>query len=161
MVKLPEPLFFKQGYVTLPVKVVGIPKKLVVKGVEVYAKAEFHVSILKVEKYLPAVVEKVKIYEDEAQNEILRTVSEFVKKNPLKFERLIDEFRFVEEAENKTVIVMCQVQNVDKLYDHLRLTLTIDLQTQPTHITLYTLDNGNGIGLTDQTELSNLSEVLD
>ena len=56
---------------------------------------------------------------------------------------------------------MVSLENIDELFDFLRSKHGVDFPTQPTHITMYTLQPEAGIGILSQAELARDSVTVD
>jgi hypothetical protein len=85
---------------------------------------------------------------------------DFVQKNPIELLRYRDEYRFMAEDEKRAVVIMCDVSNLDKFFDHLNSKYKLTLEYPPTHVTLYTLQPNVGIFMTDSADLQKLSKII-
>lgn len=76
---------------------------------------------------------------------------------------LKDEFKVVRREERRTIVQMCDVSAMDEFYSRLEGLLGIPEQTierPPAHITLYTGEDGKGIGLFTQEHVDDLAEDI-
>ncbi len=71
----------------------------------------------------------------------------------------LNDFRYVEEKAKKTIIVRCLVSNLDKLFAELRRVFGVTMETQPAHITLYTLQKNAGIHINSMALMESLERV--
>ncbi|HEX8591435.1 MAG TPA: hypothetical protein VF696_01645 [Candidatus Paceibacterota bacterium] len=137
---------YGQGYIGLPVTVEGLPQEISVGEINLQAKSTFHVSLLCV-KYL------IRKYGESVEQDLLSLFCEFTRENSVSFVRYTGEFRFAEMMERKSIIAMCEVSNLESFFELARRELRISLQSQPTHVTLYTLQPELGIGLNTQRDI--------
>ncbi len=131
-----------------------------IQNINFFAKKEFHISILATKKYIPLLSQKLKITKEQALSTILSEVDKFVTKVPIKFAAFSDEIRMAKREDRSSLIAAVKVSNIELLYDYLRTAFKMSFEAQPTHITLYTLENGLGIGINDIDELNRLSARL-
>lgn len=128
-----------------------LPTSIEVDGHTLILKSEFHISLVCAVRLAPLINKRGS---DKVAAEIIEAFDGFVKEQPLTDYELSGELRLVKRDEKKTVIVMAKVPNLDKFFDSLRRKYNVDLPTQPTHITLYTLPPDNiGIGILSDEEL--------
>jgi hypothetical protein len=81
------------------------------------------------------------------ENEILERFCAYIKNNDVSLVRLNDEFRFAQKNERKSLIVRCEISNLQGFFIELSEQFGFTIPLQPTHITLYTLQPNAGIGL--------------
>ncbi len=146
---------FSKGYIMLPVEIGNIPDKIIVEGEELQRKSTFHVSLLCVKNILeghPA---------SDLEAKIIELFCNFVAGNDLAFIKYTGEFRLAKFEDRKTMIARCEVSNLDKLFKYLSDNLGFEIPTQPTHVTLYTLQPDIGIGLNSEAELEAKSIIVD
>lgn len=130
----------------LPVKV-KIPAEINVEGVNYYAKKEFHVSLLAVENYSET-------------EKIITLTKEYLKNNDISFGKFLDEFRMANRDDRSSVVKMVKVNGLKELLDYLSKNLKINIEYPPTHVTLYTLENGLGIGINNKADLEKLTKPI-
>ncbi|QQG50034.1 MAG: hypothetical protein HZB70_00395 [Candidatus Berkelbacteria bacterium] len=148
------------GYVGLPYETPLIASTLEIDGETLVKKSEFHMSIFCVKKYAPEMAQLKGVSEEDAEQTILEEASRLLKQFPISIEQFKDEFRLAEERDKKTVVVMCQAKNLQEFFDGMRQALGMDFLNQPTHVTLYTRENGSGIGLPDPEEVAKITRLL-
>ena len=147
---------FGNGYILMPIVLDGLPRTVQVEGCELSLKSNFHASLVGV-KYI---VERYGQEIDDIQNKCLEIFCDVMREHPIIFLRFTGEFRFVAQGEKKTLVAMCELSNIDSFFNMLRQTLGIEVDTQPTHVTLYTLQPDAGIGITSQEQLKNRTKVV-
>jgi hypothetical protein len=162
MYQIPSPYVFDKGYLFIPCSLTGLVPDITTDGEMLVVKPNyhFHMSILAVKKYVPLLAEQEKISLEEAEQVILSACSDALKKYPIKVTTLTKEFRVAEEELKKTLVAMCEAQDIEKFFTTIREAVHFDFPTQPTHITLFTREGVPGIGLTSTEELHQLSRAL-
>ena len=140
---------YEGGYIALPIEVGELPESINVEGVSLEKKSSFHVSLFCVKHLL----EKL----PDVEQKTLDFFCSFVKENDISFIRFTDKFRFAQSDERKTVIALCEISNLKKLSEALGQELGIKIQSQPTHVTLYTLQPDFGIGLNSSNDIKQKS----
>lgn len=144
-----------KGYIYMPIKIADtLPKSIEVEGNTLILKSSFHASLLCVKNIL---AEQNK----ELEQKIIESFCKFASENDISFVKFTGEFRFSEFEERKTILARCEISNLEKFSNQLSKELNIEIPTQPTHITLYTLQSDLGIGLNSFTELEEKSRVID
>ncbi len=146
---------YGKGYIYMPFEINGLPEKMKVEGVELQVQTSFHVSLLCLKDILEKYPDKV------SEEEIIKTFCEFVSKNDVSFLKIKNEFRFVEFEERKSLVVMCDISGMDDLFQVLQNKFDVRIPLQPTHITLYTLKQNEGIGMTSYRQLGERSILID
>jgi len=136
-------------YIVLPIEIGNLPEKISVEGNELLLKSEFHVSLVCIKRLIEPYGEAAA----DIEQKILELFCAFVSKNAISFLTYKDEFRLAVFEERKSIIVLCDVSNLDKFPQLLKSELGIEISIQPTHITLYTLEPDAGIGLNSKAEM--------
>lgn len=157
---LPDPYVYKLGYIILYLPSIDIAPKLNIDNEVLYAKDKFHMSILGVKEYIGKLSKKLTISEEEAETIIMRESAKILKDNPISFSRFKDDIRLVKESDKKTIAIMCEADGVESFFNKLKKVLKIEMATQPVHSTVYTREDGRGIGMINQKELSEFSRPL-
>lgn len=73
------------------------------------------------------------------------------------------ETRRAVKGEAETIIRMCDVEGISEYLSQVASELGLpadSIEPSPTHITVYTLENGKGIGIANQEQLQALTQVL-
>lgn len=143
---------YSKGYIVLSVIIENLPEEVLVQGETLRRKSSFHVSLLCVKNLLSENAHLEQVLLDE--------FCSFVKDTDISFLSYTGEFRLAHDDERKSLVALCDVRNLTKLFDVLSEKLGIDIPYQPTHVTLYTLQPNMGIGLNSLTEMNSKSEVV-
>lgn len=73
------------------------------------------------------------------------------------------ETRHAVKGEAETIIRMCDVEGMSEYFSRVAAALGLpegSIEAPPTHVTVYTLENGQGIGIPNQEQLQALTTVL-
>ncbi len=141
---------FGDGYIYLPLEINNIPKEIKINEYNLSLKSSFHCSLVCVKRILP-----------EQEAEIIKYFCEFVSNNELSFLNFKNEFRLVKRDDRVSVVVMCEISNIEKFFQELGEKYNTKIEIQPTHVTIYTLQPDKGIGILDNTELQNISSLVE
>ena len=146
----------KEDTIGLPVSFSGLPEKINIEDYELFLKTTFHASLICAGK----IIEKNNLTIPDFVNKVVADFCEFTKHTSIDFARCRNEFRFVAENERRTVVVMCDISNLNKFFDLINQKYSLRLEYPPTHITLYTLQPNIGIFLTDASDLNRLTKMI-
>ena len=147
------------GYISLRnFDLQNLPETISVDSYELLKKGEFHVSIMALKNLAPMLNPE---NPEQASEQLEQDFLEFVKTHDLTDFRLTGEYQLVTRDERVTVVAMVELKNINELFDYLRSKHGVDFPTQPTHITMYTLQPEAGIGILSQDELTDSSLVVD
>ena len=136
---------------------VDLPNEVTVNGKNLRRKSEFHVSLMALKHILPFInADDVGVTENNLVQDFLdyqrsALLTEFI---------LTGELRYVQRDERKTIVAMVSAPKIEDLFEQLREKYEAKIPTQPTHITLYTLQPEAGIGLFSQKELTRDSKEI-
>lgn len=148
---------FNNNVISLPVSIKGLPKQIEVEGYTLSLRSAFHISLVCIGK----IKEKYNISISDFEEKVIDDFCNFHKEKNIILKNYRNEFRFVNEGERKTVVVMCGVSNLDSFFDFLNKKYNLKLEYPPTHVTLYTLQPDAGIFLVDSSDISKLSKVIE
>lgn len=157
---LPKQYQYSGGYIGLPYDMHRIAPTLEIDGETLERKTEFHMSIFCVKKYAPILAEELGASVEQAEKTILDNASKILEKHAVSIDRFRGELRLAEERDKKTVVIMCNANNLGGFFSHMRDALSMDFPDQPTHVTLYKRRGGMGIGLPDPEEVSKITRLL-
>ena len=129
----------------------SFPAGVIWRGARLAKKGEFHVTLLHARS-----ISKLR---ELANQDIARFFDSFVEKFSLGLISFIDDFRYAEEAEKRTILVRCVVSELDALFREFGKKFGIALPTQPAHVTLYTLQKNAGIHINSDTTMQGLERV--
>lgn len=146
----------KEDTIGLPISLSGLPQKIEINGYELLLKTEFHVSLICIGK----IIEKNNLSIPDFVNKIIADFCGFTEHTNIDLAQLRDEFRFASENERRTVVVMCDISNLNKFFDLVNQKYGLNLEYPPTHVTLYTLQPDVGIFLTDTSDLNRLTNKI-
>lgn len=140
-------------------KLGNLPKKLKVADDELVLKPEFHISLVWVGRLSEMVDAQNK---EKIQDEMIKAFDQFTEEYLLRNYEFTEELRLVKKGNQKTIIAMAEVPNLDIFFEGLRQKYEVEFPLQPTHITLYTLPTDKiGIGILSHNELEKYSEPID
>ncbi len=147
--------FFGNGYIATSVEIKDLPKTLGINGKILFLKSSFHVSLVCVKN----IVSK---YGGNFEQKVIDFFCDFVSKNKMSFANYKNEFRYAVDKETgkETVIVMCDVSNIKEFFEALNKKLGFNVETPPTHITLYTLQQDKGIGLNNNPDIEDKTSII-
>ena len=72
-----------------------------------------------------------------------------------------DEYRWAERGEDTSILRMCNVRGADEFFSKLEQKLGFEIEQPPYHVTLYTGENGKGIGIANIAQLEERTRVID
>src|SRR3989344_2773066 len=135
----------------LAVSFKNLPEEIKVQGETFFFPTPFHVSLV----YIGKIIQKYDISIPNFENKIVNDFCDFTKANNIEITSLSDEYRLVSrDGINKTVVIMCEVSNLNKFFDFLNKKYSLNVKYLPTHITLYnTIKGKSGIYLLDSDDL--------
>jgi hypothetical protein len=130
---------YAKGYIGLPITITGLPESIVIEGQTLVRKNSFHVSLLCVKDLL---AENAGIEID-----VIKAFCTYANQNDIAFATYTGEFRFAQAGERKSLIALCEISNLHGLANEMSKATGLPVPSQPTHVTLYTLQPNLGIGL--------------
>ncbi len=147
------------GYIRLEnLKLAKLPKTLLIENDEMIIKNEFHISLVWIGR-LSAMVDQQN--KDKIKKEMIEEFEKFTRQHSLSEYKLTKELRLVKKGDQKTIIAMAKLPNIDHFFKVLSKRYGLKLPIQPTHITLYTLPEDKiGIGILSEIELNKWSEPI-
>lgn len=150
---------YDDGYIGLAnLSVDDLPDRIWVEGHELLRKSEFHVSLLCIKKIAPLINIRAA---EKIEAELVEEFKDFIKMTPLATYTATDEYRLVKRDSRVTLVQIVTVPGIDDLFAHLEKKYKTKLPVQVTHITLYTLQPGAGIGIFSQDELERDAHVVE
>jgi hypothetical protein len=142
---------YDHGYISLvEIQLGNMPEQIVVEGNSLFRKEEFHVSIMAIKNLAPLLNST---NSEEAAERLKDSFLEFEKTHNLTKFNLTGQFRLVKRDERITVVAMVELEGVEELFAFLREKHGVEFPTQPTHITIYTLQPEAGIGILSEDEM--------
>lgn len=144
----------KEGVISLPVSLENLPEEVKVQGHILYLPTPFHVSLV----YVGKIIEKYNVSILDFANKIVEDFCDFTKTNDISVVHYKNEFKFVTKNNKKTVVVMCEVSNLDKFFDLMNEKYGLSIPYMPTHVTLYgNIKNKPGASLMDLYDIKNFT----
>jgi len=140
----------------MPVSLSNLPREIEIEGNKLLAKSSFHVSLVCINE----IIKKYKVSITDFRNKVLGEFCDFIKMNPISLLNYLPDFKFVEQDNLKTVVVMCRVINLDKFFEILNKKYNLNIEYPPTHVTLYAHDGMTGIFLTDANDIKNYTKPI-
>ena len=147
---------FINQVIGLPVNLDNLPNKLIIDNNNLLLKTSFHVSLV----CILEIVKKHNISISDFENNIINDFCEFIKSNNISLESYINNFKFCVQDDKKSIIVLCKITNLNKFFENVNKKYGLKIEYPPTHVTLYTLDGGKGIFLTDANDIKNLTKPI-
>ena len=105
------------------------------------------------------IIKKHNVLDSSFRDSVLQDFCEFVEKNDVSLLNFNEEFKFAEENDLKTIIILCRVSNLEKFFETINKKYGLNIEYPPTHVTLYSID-GRGIFLTDTSDIKNLTKPI-
>lgn len=139
----------------LPVSLKNLPSEVVIDGNKLLLKSSFHVSLVCINE----IIRKHNISIIDFKNSVVKDFCDFTVVNDIQVLRY-KEFKYAEENNLKTVIVMCEISNLPKFFEILNKKYGLQVEYPPTHVTLYTIEGKVGIFLTDSNDIKNLTKHI-
>lgn len=146
----------REDTIGLPVSIEGLPEKIEVEGYTLLRKTSFHVSLV----CIGNIIEKYNVSIPDFQNKVVADFCEFIQKDSVNLLRYRNEFRFATQSERRSVVVMCDVSNLDEFFQLINQRYGLRVEYPPTHITLYTLQLNSGIFLTDSEDIKQFTKSI-
>jgi hypothetical protein len=143
----------ERDVVLIPLTLVGLERELNLLGLAWRRKHEFHVTALSAERLVNLTGRNIDAVWQAVEAAVLRQEIGGVSLR-------VRELRLVNEDDERTLVVMCDVEGLAELYETLSERLGTDIPPPPAHVTLYTRPGGEGIGLHDDTDLHELTRPL-
>ena len=151
-----EPYIEKAGsesvWLPLPASLfLPFPAEIEWNTIKFRKKDEFHVTLLH--------VKNASIAANVPTEEILTFFDLFIEKHPIEFLSTVDDFRYMQENERKTIVVRCDVSNLDLLFTELNEKFNINVPKQPPHVTIYSLPDKPAIHILSEAIMESLERV--
>jgi hypothetical protein len=152
-----EKYTFGSETISLPVVLKDLPKEINVEGYKLLLRSSFHISLVCIGK----ITEKHNISIPDFEKLVIADFCEFAAEKDISLVKLRDEFSFVESGEKRSVVIFCDVSNLSDFFGIINRKYGLHLETQPTHVTLYTLQPDVGIFLTDFNDIDQLTKPIE
>lgn len=144
----------ESGAIRLPVDsslFTAFPTEIVREGTRLMKKDEFHVTLL--------YVRNASVLANVSAEELKSFFNSFADMHSIQLRSFVDDFRYVEKGDKRTIVVRCVVSNLENLFAALNNTYRINMPTQPAHVTLYTLQKNVGIHIPSIEAMEQLPKI--
>lgn len=138
-----------------PVFLENLPKEIIIGGNKLLLKSSFHVSLVCINE----IIKKHNVSIKDFRDSIVKDFCDFTAGNDIRVLQY-KEFKYAEETNLKTVIVMCEMLNLSKFFEIINKKYGLKIEYPPTHVTLYAHDGKTGIFLTDSNDIKNLTKPI-
>lgn len=138
----------------VPLIIEGLPEEIDVLGRRWLRKREFHLTVL-----AARVIDGLRPRVSGAWDTVARVASGR-RLGPVQALEVIRRVTHHEKPELQTLIVMARCAGLEDLYDKLAEALGSPLRPPPAHVTLYSSDPAEGIGIVDEQELADRAPSL-
>ncbi len=125
----------KSRTIALLVAPQGLPPTIEVEGYTLQVKTTFHVTLVAMDE----IARKHGVADPDFKDKVVADFCEFVAEHPVDLLRYRDEYRFMAADERRSVIVMCDVSNMEEFFGMMGEKYGITVEYPPMHATLYTL----------------------
>lgn len=146
--------------VIVPLSIVGLNPKADVLGKPWLRRTEFHVTALIPRKIIPRLVAEAGLPEDTARNLLWDTIDKVSQDVRIGDSSFTGELGLAHEGDKDSIFAMCDTPGIADLIKGMNDDLPVELEHPPTHVTLYTLTPGIGIGMATKEEKRELSRPL-
>lgn len=147
------------GYVFLVIKdLADLPTKIEIDGKTLFKKDEFHVSLMALNHLVPLINAGTN---NVTEDDLVQDFIDYQSNTDLSQFQPTNIFRYAKRDIRETVIAMVNVPNIEGLFKKLRIKYVVDIPTQPTHITLYSLQPDASIGILSKSELERDSKQIE
>ncbi|MFA6251113.1 MAG: hypothetical protein WC603_00575 [Candidatus Paceibacterota bacterium] len=141
--------------ILLPISL-NLPSKINFEGDTFVINTFLHVSLVCIEK----IIEKYNVSLLDFENKIINDFCEFIQKNEIKKVNYTNDFKIAFKRDKKTIVVMCDVPNLNKFFDLINKKYGLNIEYPPLHVTLYTLPGKLGIFLTNSDDIQKLTKSI-
>ena len=142
--------------IILPVTIENLPGEIVVEDQKLILQKSFHVSLVCIKE----IIRKQGVSIPSFRNLAVQDFCDFVDQNQVDLVNYSNIFRYAERDDLKTVIIMCDISNLNKFFDLMNKKYGLKIEYPPMHVTLYILEDKHGIFLTDSEDIKNLTETI-
>jgi len=147
---------FGHETISLLVSLKDIPSKITFEENTFLVNDFLHISLVCIGK----IIEKYNIQIPDFKDEMIKDFCEFSYKNDVKLVSYTNDYKFAEKDDKKTIIVTCNVSNLDKFFELVNKKYELNIEYPPTHVTLYKLPGKLGIFLIDSNDIKNLTKPI-
>jgi hypothetical protein len=142
--------------IALSVEIFNLPARINVENSDLVSKSTFHISLVCINE----IIHKNKITDTNFKDSVVADFCNFVQENDVDLIKYTNEFRFVEQNDQKSIVAFCEVSNINKFFDILNEKYNLNLECPPMHVTIYLLEGKLGIFLTDTNDLNDFTKII-
>jgi len=147
-----------KDWIGLPVFFENLPEEIKIKGDTFYFPTPFHISLV----YIGKIIEKYNISIPDFRDKIIDDFSNFTKTDNIEVIKYNNKYKLVSrDGINKTIVVMCEVSNLNNFFDFINKKYELNIKYPATHVTLYNTSKGkSGIWLMDEDDIKNITVTI-
>jgi len=144
--------------ITISVSFENLQEEIRAHEETLYLPSPFHVSLV----YIGKIIQRYNVTIPDFRTKILNDFCEFTKENEVDIVGYRDEYRFCSrDGIKKTVVVMCEVSNLNRFFDFINAKYGLNIRYPTTHATLYnTLKGEPGISLMDEDDIRKFTVLI-
>jgi len=154
------PLAFSGGSVCMPLDIEMPQKQIEFRDKTFYLKEEFHCTLVSVKCIMAELIEKHGREGGPLKRQILGEVEAARQQSEPVFVEFKDELRYVIKEDNQSIVIMVNIAKLEPIFKRLRNKYQIDIPSQPTHVTLYSIIPNKGIGIPSPKALETITELI-
>lgn len=162
MSEFPADISYDKGYVLLDLNNAATLSEptVTLRGQTWYRKQELHCSLVAVSRLAPLVAEARHISEAAAALVLVDAAQVALRFQPVTPAAILagDNFRFVKKDDKQSIVLQSPGQLLAPLFAALARSVETELPVQPAHVTLYTIPEGQGIGIPSYEVLAEMAE---
>lgn len=150
-----DPYIYSRGYIFLPLTLDtrDLHEDLVLFGDTYYLKSEFHISLVCVKLIM-------KQYPNIKVEDVLGVFNRFTNETALDDVMYLNEYRVATHSDGrKSILQKVDIPNIEEFYEILREKLSVTTDTLPVHVTIYTNNKDDGIGINTRVDYDNTTEI--
>jgi hypothetical protein len=151
---------YERGSVLVPLPFLDLPSELRLLGHAWQRKRELHVTAA----HTPSIAERIRgplgLDAGTAAEAAWAALRDATHSHAVGEIVVSDEYRHARREADRTLIVLCEVDGLDRLYRHLGERLGAGIEPPPAHVTLYTRPGGEAIGLHTREQLQRDTSAL-
>lgn len=135
----------------------NLPATIKANGYTLLRRTAFHVTLVAIGK----IVERYDVAVPDFLSKIAADFLSFTSDNEIKLLQYRNEFRFAQQDDHRSIVVMCDVSNLEKFFTQMNEKYGLCVEYPPTHVTLYTLQPDAGIFLIDAHDIKQLTRPIE
>lgn len=135
----------------------ALPETLEVKGKKFLKKKEFHVTVINV----PGTAKRLSLKHPgkDLELELQKLLKEYVEEHSIRFLKFTGDLRLAISPEFRSIAALSEMEGVEGYFDLIRAKYGLDIPTQPTHVSIYTLEGGPAVGIDTKEEMESFEKL--